>query len=84
MRVIIGKRGEPVRWMDHATICRVSLAMPLALVVHLTAMIPVFFMRKVEWRGIVYDFVAPYKVQMREYDPYQVKVDCVSKSESIW
>lgn len=84
MRVIIGKRGEPVRWMDHATVFRVSLAMPLALVVHLTAMIPVFFMRKVEWRGIVYDFVAPYKVQMREYDPYQVKVDCVSKSESIW
>jgi len=83
MRTIISKRGEPVCWTDYSTILRVLLAMPLTLVVHILAMIPVYFTRRVEWRGIVYDCAAPFKIHMQQYEPFRVKTDDFSESKSI-
>jgi cellulose synthase/poly-beta-1,6-N-acetylglucosamine synthase-like glycosyltransferase len=46
-------------------------AIPLALVLHLAGLIEAHWMRRVAWRGIVYELEAKGAVRLTEYRPYQ-------------
>jgi hypothetical protein len=44
---------------------------PLAHLVYLASLVSAALLRKVDWRGITYEFRGPWDVRMVRYRPYE-------------
>jgi len=47
------------------------LALPLTQVIYLLCHLSACYLRKIEWRGVAYEFRGPLEVRMVEYRPYR-------------
>jgi hypothetical protein len=59
------------------------LAIPLAHVVYLACLVSAALLRKVDWRGITYEFQGPWDVRLLEYRPYEPADRSPDRSASL-
>ncbi len=70
VRKIVRVRGEPVRWLDAATVAKLALAIPLTQLVYAAGLLMLGNMRCVQWRGVQYQIANPWDVKLVDYRPY--------------
>ncbi len=70
VRHVVRARGEETSWLSPVTLVKLLPAIPLALCVHLAAVLLATFRRTVAWRGVVYKISAPYDIRIMEDRPY--------------
>ncbi len=59
------------------------LAIPLTQAVYLACLLSAAQLRKVDWRGITYEFHGPWNVRMMEYQPYRSATGPADRTASL-
>jgi cellulose synthase/poly-beta-1,6-N-acetylglucosamine synthase-like glycosyltransferase len=71
IRKQLRQRGEPLkRWTIETTI-RVLPMIFITQIVYISALIQLYFLRRVEWRGVEYEIGSGKQVRLIEYKPYK-------------
>ncbi|MCA9175478.1 MAG: glycosyltransferase family 2 protein [Planctomycetales bacterium] len=68
---VLRAKGEPIRRRSWRDCLMTPIAVFVTQFVYIGALFQSCFLREVEWRGIHYDILAPFQIQMREYHPYR-------------
>ena len=70
IRSKLRERNEPLKPWTFGTIWRTLVAIPLTQCVYISALFWLYFMKRVEWRGVWYEIGKDKTVKMIEYIPY--------------
>jgi hypothetical protein len=75
-RRVRGDVGSQVSW-------KMAAAIPLTLAVYLASLLSAAVMRRVDWRGIIYELRGPWKVKLVKYQPYRPAAGLQNASNSV-
>lgn len=64
------ERNEPIPMWTLSRTLRTFVAVPLTQFVYTSAMVGVYFLKRVEWRGVLYEIGKDKTVKLIEYIPY--------------
>jgi cellulose synthase/poly-beta-1,6-N-acetylglucosamine synthase-like glycosyltransferase len=79
VRRLVKRRGERTPRLEWRTI----LGVPLAQVVYLACLASAALLRRVQWRGITYEFHGPWQVRMLRYQRYRPGRKAVAQGASV-
>jgi glycosyltransferase involved in cell wall biosynthesis len=70
VRRIARRKGETTKWINAPTLLKIIPAILLTQFIYNKAMISMFFMRLIAWRGVHYEVRGPWQVRLVEYRPF--------------
>ena len=73
------RRGEPGPVFFWKTLA----AVPLTQAVYLASLLSATLLRRIDWRGITYEFHGPWNVRLVEYRPYLPAKETVDRTASL-
>jgi len=73
VRRVAATRDEPTRWLTPWTLLRLLPAIPVTQVVYAAALVSSFLVRRVRWRGVVYQIGPCRRVRMQQYRPFSAQ-----------
>nr|MBD2435015.1 glycosyltransferase family 2 protein [Fischerella sp. FACHB-380] len=80
---VIRARGESTTRFSALMMAKILVAIPLTQLVYAVTMVSAILMRKVEWRGIMYQIKGPWNIRLIEYRPYQLSSQSVGSNVSL-
>ncbi|MDR2438929.1 MAG: glycosyltransferase family 2 protein [Planctomycetaceae bacterium] len=83
VRKCLRQRGEPLKHWTMNRIIRVLLLIPITQIVYTSALIQLYFLHRVEWRGVEYEIGHGKQIRLIEYKPYKVSSPSENNSQSI-
>lgn len=83
VRRVVRARGESVTRFSAQMMAKTLVAIPLTQLVYAVTVVSAILMRKVEWRGIMYQIKGPWNIRLIEYRPYQLSSQSVGSNASL-
>ncbi|MDR0704052.1 MAG: hypothetical protein LBF88_03610, partial [Planctomycetaceae bacterium] len=80
IRKLLEQRGESLKAWGIKQTFLTLLMIPVTQIVYTSALIQLYFLRRVEWRGVEYEIGTKKQVRLIEYKPY--KNDCLTENNS--
>ncbi|PMB52223.1 glycosyl transferase family 2 [Fischerella thermalis CCMEE 5201] len=80
---VIRARGESMTRFSALMMAKTLVAIPLTQLVYAVTVVSAILMRKVEWRGIMYQIKGPWNIRLIEYRPYQLSSQSVGSNVSL-
>jgi len=71
VRRIVASRNEPTIWASPNVLLKLLLAVPLTQVAYARSLWSAVWLRLVEWRGVSYQVNGPWKIRLKEYQPFR-------------
>jgi hypothetical protein len=81
IRQLLKQRGEPVNAWGIKRTFLTLLMIPVTQIVYTSALVQLYFLRHVEWRGVEYEIGTKKQVRLIEYKPY--KNDRLTENNSL-
>ncbi|MDR2706296.1 MAG: hypothetical protein LBC02_11015, partial [Planctomycetaceae bacterium] len=83
IRQLLKQRGESLKpWGIKQTFLTL-LMIPVTQIVYTSALVQLYFLRRVEWRGVEYEIGTKKQVRLVEYKPYKKDNSPENNSRSI-
>ncbi|MGW8256045.1 MAG: glycosyltransferase [Thermoguttaceae bacterium] len=83
VRRIVRRRGENCKWLTPAVILKMPAVMFLTQFLYAKAMLSMFFLRVITWRGVCYEVHGPQKIRLIEYRPFSAIDSPADLQESL-
>ncbi|MDR2757261.1 MAG: glycosyltransferase family 2 protein [Planctomycetaceae bacterium] len=83
IRKLLRQRGEPLKRWTIGTTVRVLSLIPVTQIVYTSALIQLYFLHRVEWRGVEYEIGPGKQVRLIEYKPYKDHDHTENNAQSI-
>jgi cellulose synthase/poly-beta-1,6-N-acetylglucosamine synthase-like glycosyltransferase len=83
VRRVVRSRGESMTRFSALMMAKILVAIPLTQLVYAVTVVSAILMRKVEWRGIMYQIKGPWNIRLIEYRPYQLSSQSVGSNVSV-
>jgi hypothetical protein len=83
VRRVVRARGESTTRFSALMMAKILVAIPLTQLVYAVTVVSAILMRKVEWRGIMYQIKGPWNIRLIEYRPYQLSSQSVGSNVSV-
>ncbi|MDR0610101.1 MAG: glycosyltransferase family 2 protein [Planctomycetaceae bacterium] len=71
IRQLLKQRGEPLQAWGIKRTFLTLLMIPITQIVYTSALIQLYFLRRVEWRGVDYEIGTKKQIRLVEYKPYK-------------
>ena len=70
-RRVAQEQSEPMDWFHLSAFLRLLLALPVSFFVYLGAVLSASVIRRIDWRGVLYQVIPPTGVRLIEYRKFQ-------------
>ncbi|MGF1497616.1 MAG: glycosyltransferase [Elainellaceae cyanobacterium] len=83
VRRVVHLRGEQMPHLPLRVIPQILVAIPFTQIGYAIATLMATFMRRMQWRGIIYEINGPWKIQRLNYFPFQYFQSAKNSNTSI-